>query len=144
MALLHFQSDDVIRTNRHQSSLLRAVAAHYDRKNKRVMIQLSSNLDVSFSPENAQGLDKATPAQLQEIQISPSGFGIHFPKLDTDLYLPALLEGFFGSKKWMAARLGHAVGKSRSLPRKPRRERTAGLAAGRGEKTGSAERSSMA
>jgi hypothetical protein len=47
-------------------------------------------------------LEKATPAQLEPIEISPSGFGIHFPKLDADLYLPALLEGFLGSRKWMA------------------------------------------
>jgi len=101
-----------------QSWMPRAVAAHYDRKNRRIVIQLSSNLDVSFSPENAQGLEKATSAQLQEIQISPSGFGIYFPKLDADLYLPAILEGFFGSKKWMAARLGEAGGKSRSAAKK--------------------------
>src|SRR5215469_10657945 len=68
-----------------QSWMPRAVAAHYDRKNRRIVIQLSSNLDVSFSSGNAQGLENATPAQLQEIQISPSGFGIHFPKLDADL-----------------------------------------------------------
>ena len=101
-----------------QSRMPQAVDAHYDRKNKRIVVQLSSNLDVSFSPEIAQGLEKATPSQLQEIQISPSGFGIHFPKLDADLYLPAILEGFFGSKKWMAARLGEAGGKSRSAAKK--------------------------
>ena len=101
-----------------QSWMPRAVAAHYDRKNKRIVIQLSSNLDVSFSPENAQGLERAAASQLGKIEISPSGLGIYFPKLDADLYLPALLEGFFGSKKWMAARLGHAGGKSRSLAKK--------------------------
>src|SRR5690349_22334437 len=118
MALLHFQGDEIMRTNRHQSSLLRAVAAHYDRKNRRIVIQLSSNLDVSFSPDNAQGLEHAAPSQLEKIEISPSGLGIYFPRLDSDLYLPALLEGFFGSKKWMAARLGHAGVKSRGLAKK--------------------------
>jgi len=101
-----------------QSWMPRAVAAHYDRKNKRIVIQLSSNLDVSFSPSNAQGLERAAASQLEKIEISPSGLGIYFPKLDADLYLPSLLEGFFGSKKWMAARLGHAGGKSRSLAKK--------------------------
>jgi len=96
----------------------RALSACYDRKNRRVVIQLSSNLDVSFSPDNAQGLEHAEPSQLEKIEISPSGLGIHFPRLDADLYLPALLEGFFGSKKWMASRLGQAGGKSRSLAKK--------------------------
>lgn len=91
-----------------------AIAAYYDRANRRIVVRLSSHLDVSFSPQDAQGLENAKPSQLQQISISPSGFGIHFPKLDADLYLPALLEGFLGSKRWMAARLGHVGGKSRS------------------------------
>lgn len=97
-----------------QASVPVAVSAHYDRETGRVVIRLSSNLDVSFLPGDAQGLEKATPSQLNEIEISPSGLGIHFPKLDADIYLPALLQGFLGSRKWMASRLGQAGGKSRS------------------------------
>src|ERR1700730_2471370 len=102
------------RAKERQASIPKAVSAHYDRKSGRIVINLTSQLDVSFSPQDAQGLGTAKPAQLQEIQISPSGFGIHFPKLDADLYLPALLEGFLGSKKWMASRLGQVGGQSRS------------------------------
>jgi hypothetical protein len=97
-----------------QSSLPRAVNAHFDRRTGRVVIRLSSKLDVSFSPRDAEGLENATPAQLEPIEISPSGFGAHFPKLDADIYLPALLEGFLGSRKWMASRLGASGGRSRS------------------------------
>src|ERR1700730_13591129 len=97
-----------------QASIARAVSARYNRKNRRIEIQLSSNLYVSFSPRDAQSLGEATPSQLQEIEISPSGFGIHFPKLDADLYLPALLQGFLGSRKWMASRVGQVGGQSRS------------------------------
>jgi hypothetical protein len=101
-----------------QSSIPQAVAAYYDRKNGRVVVRLSSNLDISFSPNDAQGLEKATPSQLDEIEISPSGLGIHFPKLDADLYLPAILQGFLGSPKWMASRLGQVGGKSRSAAKR--------------------------
>jgi len=101
-----------------RASLPRAIAAHYDRENARIVIQLSSNLAISFSPRHAQGLEKAKPSQLDEIEITPSGFGIHFPKLDADLYLPGLLEGFLGSKQWMASRLGQLGGKSRSAAKK--------------------------
>ncbi len=97
-----------------QAAIPKAVSAHYDRKNGRIVITLNSKLDVSFSPDDAQGLENARPSQLEKIEISPSGFGIHFPKLDADLYLPALLEGFLGSKKWMASRLGQIGGQSRS------------------------------
>lgn len=106
------------RAKERQASRPRAVSANLDRRTKRLVIHLSSNVDVSFSPEDAEGLEDATLAQLQEIEISPSGFGIYFPKLDADLYLPAILEGLLGSKKWMAARLGQAGGKSRSVAKR--------------------------
>ena len=101
-----------------QASIPRAVSVHYDRKTEHIVVHLSSKLIVSFSPHDAQGLEKAKPSDLNEIEISPSGFGIHFPKLDADLYLPGLLEGFLGSKKWMASRLGQIGGRSRSRAKK--------------------------
>jgi len=101
-----------------EASIPRAVAAHYDGDNGRIVLRVSSKLDVSFSPHDAQGLENAKPSQLDEIEITPSGFGIHFPKLDADLYLPGLLEGFLGSKRWMASRLGQVGGKSRSAAKK--------------------------
>jgi hypothetical protein len=101
-----------------EASIPRAVAAHYERAGGRVVIELSSRVNVSFSPHDAQGLENAKPAQLAKIEISPSGFGIHFPGLDADLYLPSLLEGFLGSQRWMASRLGQIGGKSRSTAKK--------------------------
>jgi Protein of unknown function (DUF2442) len=97
-----------------KSSTPIATAARYDRKADRVILSLNTNLEIMFSPKNAEGLEHAKPSQLEPIEISPSGYGIHFPKLDADLYVPALLEGFLGSRKWMAARLGAQGGKSRT------------------------------
>ena len=97
-----------------QASIPRVVSAHYNRKSGHIVIHLSSKLILSFSPHDAQGLRNARPSQLDAIEISPSGFGIHFPKLDADIYIPGLLEGFLGSKKWMATRLGQIGGQSRS------------------------------
>jgi hypothetical protein len=71
---------------------------------------------------------------LDPIEISPSGFGIHFPKLDADLYLPALLEGLLGSRAWMAARLGARGGKATS-PAKISAARANGRLGGRPRKT---------
>ncbi len=97
-----------------ETRIPRAVSAHYDRETGRIVIHLSSKLIVSFSPADVEGLEGARPSQLKEIEISPSGFGIHFPALDADLYVPGLLEGFLGSKAWMASRLGQMGGMSRS------------------------------
>lgn len=110
--------DEIERANRKArvlaSSLPRATSARYDRRLDRVLIELSTGLAVAFSPRKAEGLENATSADLNKIEISPSGFGIHFPKLDADLYLPALLEGYLGSRKWMASRLGAKGGAARS------------------------------
>jgi hypothetical protein len=95
-----------------------AVAARYDRRSGRVVVGLSSGIDVMFSPQNAQGLEGAKPAQLGTIEISPCGLGLHFPKLDADLYLPALLDGWLGSKRWTAARMGERGGRARSAAKR--------------------------
>lgn len=110
-----------------------AISARYDRHSRKVVIDLSSKLTLSFSPEDAQGLENAKPSQLEAIELSPSGFGVHFPKLDADLYIPGLLEGLMGSKKWMAARLGQAGGQSRS-PLKKAASRANGKLGGRPRK----------
>src|SRR5215471_15947648 len=106
------------RAKRLKTSIPRAVSAYYERKTGRIVIHLSSKLIVSFSPCDVEGLENARPAQLSVIEISPSGFGLHFPTADADLYVPGLLEGFLGSKKWMAARLGQSGGQSRSRAKK--------------------------
>ncbi len=87
-----------------------AVTARYDRRVGRVVVGLSSGLEVAFKPHDAQGLQDARPAQLADIGISPSGLGLHFPQLAADLYLPALLQGFLGSRQWMAQAMGKAGG----------------------------------
>lgn len=74
------------------------------------MIGLSSGIGVAFRPHDAQGLERAKPDDLGEIEISPSGLGIHFPRIDADLYLPALLDGFLGWRRRMTAELGKRGG----------------------------------
>lgn len=101
-----------------RATIPKAVSVRYDRKTGHIVIHLSSKLIMSFSPRDAQGLENARPAQLEEVEISPSGFGVHFPKLDADLYIPGLLEKFLGSRKWMAARLGQTGGRSTSRLKK--------------------------
>ncbi len=91
-----------------------AIAAHFDSSIGRLVIDLSTGLSIMFEPQAAQGLEEAKPEQLTEIEISPSGLGLHFPALDADLYLPSLLEGFMGSRKWIASQLGKSGGKSTS------------------------------
>jgi hypothetical protein len=91
-----------------------AVRAKYDSKTGRIVLDLDTGLSLSFYPEAAEGLANASARQLSDIEITPSGLGLHWPRLDADIYLPALLDGLLGTKKWAAAKLGAAGGSARS------------------------------
>jgi len=71
-----------LRAKEMQASIPRALSARYDRRTGRIVIHLSSRLIVSFAPEDVEGLEDAGPIELERIEVSPSGFGIHFPAMD--------------------------------------------------------------
>ena len=110
-----------------------AVAASYDQARGMVVVQLSTGLELAFPPQQAQGLETAAAENLAVIEIDPPGFGLHFPRLDADLYLPALLEGLLGAKAWAAARMGEAGGKAQT-PAKQAASRANGRLGGRPRK----------
>ena len=101
-----------------QRSTPRAVAARYDRKRRQIVIDLSSKLAISVCPEGVQGLENYKASDLDEIEITPSGLGIHFPRLDADVYVSGVLEGFLGSKEWMSSRRGRAGSQPQRQTRK--------------------------
>ena len=86
----------------------------FEAKNKRLVLSLASGLDLAFPSSCMLGLENARAADLADYQISPSGLGIHFPKLDADVYVPALLSDFMGSTRWLAAELGKLGGSKTS------------------------------
>ena len=131
-------ADEVLEAANHRSTEKKAtfpaaISVRYDRRISRVVIALDSGLEVAFSPKLAQGLEKAHPDDLSGAEISPSGLGIHFPRLDADIYLPSLLEGFLGTKSWMAAERGRRGG-SASTESKAAASRKNGKLGGRPKK----------
>ncbi len=91
-----------------------AVRARYDRHRRRIVVTLNTEVEVTFPTRLAEGLSDASPEELAEIEISPSGLSLPWPKLDADLYVPALLQGVLGSKNWMARVLGQQGGRASS------------------------------
>lgn len=91
-----------------------AVSARYDRSTSRVMVMLNTGVELAFPTALVEGLAGASPDCLAEIEISPAGLGLHWPQLDADIYVPALLQGVFGSKNGMARQLGTKGGRSRT------------------------------
>lgn len=82
----------------------RAKSARYDRRTNRVVVELRNGATFIFPAELAQGLAGASPKDLVDVRITPSGEGLRWPSLDADFSLPNLLAGEFGSKVWMAER----------------------------------------
>ncbi len=110
-----------------------ATAVRYDRRRARVVVSLNTGVELAFPPVLAEGLADASPGDLAKIEITPSGLGLYWPKLDADLYVPGLLAGAFGGKRWMAAQLGAAGGSARSTA-KSRAARANGKLGGRPRK----------
>jgi hypothetical protein len=90
------------------------IKARYSRRLARVVVSLDNGLELMFPPGLAEGLESASVDDLSVIEITPSGDGLHWPALDADLWVPGLLAGQFGSKRWMAARRAEARGRKRS------------------------------
>ena len=92
----------------------RVVSAKFDARLRRIILVLTTNAWFSFSPHDAQGLESATDAQLRKIEIGPYGLDIDFPLLDVQFELVALMQGHFGSTKWMAKHVRAASSSVRS------------------------------
>ena len=67
-----------------------------------LIVGLSTGRRLVLPLEDLQGLEEATPEQLQNYELIGRGTGICFPDLDVDLYVPALIEGVYGNRRWMA------------------------------------------
>jgi uncharacterized protein RhaS with RHS repeats len=112
-----------------------AVSARYDAARGLVEIALANGALFSFPPRLAQALQGATSVQLKDVEVVGAGSGLHFPILDADLYIPALIDGVFGSKTWMATQMGQQGGLART-ERKAAAARTNGKLGGRPRKAG--------
>jgi hypothetical protein len=124
----------IARAKRRRATQPVAVAAQYDAAHDRVVVELSTGAQFAFPRRQAQGLETARRSDLKVIEITPSGFGLHFPRLDVDLWLPGLLEGLFGTREWMASRLGARGGQAKTQA-KARAARVNGKLGGRPRKS---------
>ncbi len=59
-----------------------AVSARYDRNTSRVVVMLNTGVQLAFPTSLAEGLAGAPAERLADIEISPAGLGLHWPKVD--------------------------------------------------------------
>ena len=80
----------------------RAAAARYDAATGRVVIDLVNGCTYAFPANLVQDLQSASAEDLARVEVDGLGFNLHWPSLDVDLYVPALMAGIFGTHAWMA------------------------------------------
>jgi hypothetical protein len=106
-----------------------ARAARFDAHRGLVVVELEGGCEFAFPVALAEGLAGAPRSKLSKITLSPNGLGLHWPLLDADLYVPGLIEGAFGSRRWMQ-QIGKLGGMRRSAA-KARAARENGKRGGR-------------
>ncbi|SPF45160.1 conserved hypothetical protein [Candidatus Sulfotelmatobacter kueseliae] len=82
-----------------------------------LILKLSDGRRHVIPREDLQGLETGRPEQLARVEIVGGGTGLHWPELDADLYVPALLRGVYGTRLWMA-RIGKRGGSVTSAAKK--------------------------
>ena len=99
----------------------KAVAAEYRLRTDTVAIKLATGVEIVIPRHLLQGLESARPADAARVRVENFGSALRWPKLDVDHYVPGLLEGVFGTRRWMAeiGRKGGAV-RSRAKARSSR------------------------
>ena len=112
---------------------MRAAEARYDRTTGRVTIDLTNGCAYAFPAQLVQDLNGATDDQLAGVEVDGLGFNLHWPDLDADLYVPALVSGVFGTRAWMTRELARRAGQAKS-PAKAAAARTNGAKGGRPRK----------
>ena len=111
----------------------RAIAAHYDQAAGRVVIDLTNGCAYAFPARLIQDLHAASDRHLARIVVDGAGFNLHWPDLDVDLYVPALVSGIFGTRTWMKRELARVAGRTKS-PAKAAAARSNGAKGGRPRK----------
>ena len=116
------------------TTAVRAAEARYDHATGRVTLELTNGCAYAFPAQLVQDLNGATDDQLADVEVDGMGFNLHWPALDADLYVPALVSGLFGTRDWMTRELARHAGQATS-PAKAAAARANGAKGGRPRKT---------
>jgi hypothetical protein len=120
------------RETRERREGRRAVSASYDRRNRRVMIELTNGFVFGFPTSSVPQLADASPDILATVEVSPGGSGLHWEALDVDLSVPGLLLSSMGRTEQLRE-LARLAGRART-PAKAEAARANGAKGGRPRK----------
>jgi hypothetical protein len=119
----------IARANVREPFRPRAVAAAHRPSDDTIVVTFATGVQIAIPRRLLEGLQDATATQLADVEISGPGTGLHWPSLDIDHYIPGVLDGVFGTRRWMAE-IGRKGGGARSRA-KARAARANGAKGGR-------------
>ena len=105
----------------------------YDPASDAIAIRFVDGVELRVPRRLVQGLQHATPEQLDRIEIEGPGTGLVWPMLGVAHYVPGLVAGLFGTRQWMAE-IGRRGG-TRRTKAKARAARANGAKGGRPRRT---------
>ena len=79
----------------------RAVTVYYDNERRHIIIDLLSGSTFSFPVHLVESLSKADDEEIADVKILGYGFTLEWKRLDEYIGVDALLNGRFGSERWM-------------------------------------------
>lgn len=80
----------------------RAIKVKFDKKTKRIVVDLNNGATFIFPVNIIQGLTNATDEEIAQVKITPSKSGLTWDNLDVHFTLMSIMVGWFGNKKWMS------------------------------------------
>jgi hypothetical protein len=91
----------------------KAVAVEYRAKNDVLILRFATGVKLLIPRSLLQGLRNADPRAVAKVELDDYGRELHWESLDVDHYIPGLIDGVFGTRKWMAA-IGASGGAART------------------------------
>jgi hypothetical protein len=82
-----------------------AKSARHDRDLQKCVIELRNGSTFIFDPRMLQGLEAASDDELANLDVG-GGTGLHWEDLDADFLVEGLVNGRFGTRRFMHERCG--------------------------------------
>lgn len=112
------------RGKEEQERLPKAASARYDKKTRRVVLDMKNGVTLLVPVDLVQGLKDGNDKGLADFGLVADGTEIHWNTLDVQFFVEDFLRGVFGTPKWMSglkrhlSDIGRKGGSSRSAAKR--------------------------